>query len=103
MSPTLFESLDHSPVASARDSASPSELSAFRVIWVLFALLASGLVMGTVEATPELWGDSLFGRNWIETGRLAWDPGHTVGDAARPAIARATRTPSSAAETMPPA
>ena len=71
MSPTLIESPDRSPVVSAGDSAPPSQLTAFRVIWVLFALLSGGLAMGSVDAAPELWGDSLFGQHWIETGRLA--------------------------------
>jgi len=71
MSTTLSEQPAQTlPVPDDRE-ASAGLLTALKIIWVLFVLVTGGLVMGMNEADPDLWGHSLYGKDWIETGRLA--------------------------------
>ena len=72
MSSTLSEQPSKSLVTSGEfDVASNSQLTTLKVMWVLFSLATGGLFMGMNEADPDLWGHSLYGRDWIETGHLA--------------------------------
>ena len=71
MSTTLTEQPAQPLVASTEPAATATQITALKVAWVLFILATGGLVMGMNEADPDLWGHSLYGRDWIETGRLA--------------------------------
>lgn len=71
MSTILSEQSAQSLLATDDQVATSAQVSVLTAMWVLFILVTGGLVMGMNEADPDLWGHSLFGRDWIETGRLA--------------------------------
>lgn len=46
-------------------------MTVLRSVWVVTVLLSGGLVMAMNQADADLWGHTLYGKEWIETGRLA--------------------------------
>ena len=51
--------------------ATPAMLTIMKVSWVLFVLVTGSFILAMNEADPDLWGHTLYGKDWIETGRLA--------------------------------
>ncbi len=51
--------------------ASTAWLVTLRTVWIGAVLLSGGLMMGMNLADADLWGHALYGKEWIETGRLA--------------------------------
>ena len=71
MSTTLSEQSAQSIVAPADEVATTAQILTLQRLWIVFILATGGLIMGMNQADPDLWGHSLYGRDWIETGRLA--------------------------------
>ena len=70
MSTTLSEQSAQSTVAPADEVATTAQILTLQRLWIVLILATGGLIMGMNKADPDLWGHSLYGRDWIETGRL---------------------------------
>lgn len=76
MSTTLSEQSAQPILASSGEMtidrpASAAMQSLLKVSWVLFVLVTGSFILAMNEADPDLWGHTLYGKDWIETGRLA--------------------------------
>lgn len=68
----MSTALPAQPVSSAGDqAASEVQLTWLRRTWIALILAIGSSVMAMNIADPDLWGHSLYGREWIENGKLA--------------------------------
>ena len=68
----MSTALPAQPVSSVEDvPATAAQLTWLRRTWIALILAIGGSVMAVNMADPDLWGHSLYGRELIETGKLA--------------------------------